>query len=100
MRPLCCGMRSHPYSSSLLLLSQCRISFLYLNILSAGCLSSLLYPNFYLNLRWVRLRLFRAHCSGTRRLSSSGVDWLLVSSRGSGCCLYTKREALDSNTLG
>ena len=35
--------------------------FLYLNILPAGCLSSLLYPNFYLDLWWARLRLFRGN---------------------------------------
>ena len=63
MRPLCCGMRSHPYLSSLLFLSQCRSSFLYLNILPAGCLSSLLYPNFYLDLWWARLRLFRGNAA-------------------------------------
>ena len=38
--------------------------------------------------------------SGTRRLSSGGVDWFLVGSRGSGCRLYRRREALDSNTIG
>ena len=38
--------------------------------------------------------------SGTRRLSSGGVDWFLVGSRGSGCRLYTRREAPDSNTIG
>ena len=59
MRPLCLGMTSHPYSSSLLFLSQCRSSFLYLNILPAGCLSSLLHPNFYLDLWWARPRLLR-----------------------------------------
>jgi len=63
MRPLCCGMRSHRYSSSLLLFSQCRSSFLNLDILPAGCLSSLLYPNFYLDLWWARLRLFRGNAA-------------------------------------
>ena len=78
MRPLCCGMRSHPYLSSLLFLSQCRSSFLYLNILPAGCLSSLLYPNFYLDLvgpasivPWERCIYELANCSDSGRASAS-----------------------------
>ena len=62
MTPLCCGMRSHPYLS-LLFLSQCRSSFFYIYILPAVCLSSLLYPNFYLDLWWARLRLFRGNAA-------------------------------------
>ena len=60
MRPLCCGMRWHPHLS-LLFCSQCRSSLMYLNILPAGCLSSLLYPNFYLDFWWARPRLFRGN---------------------------------------
>ena len=77
MTPLCCGMRSHPYLS-LLFLSQCRSSFLYLSILPAGCLSSLLYPNFYLDLvgpasivPWERCIYELANCSDSGRASAS-----------------------------
>ena len=80
MRPLCCGMRSRPYRIVVPFArsSLNAVARLHLNILPAGCLSSLFYPNFYLDLWWGRLRLFRgnaayklANCSDSGRVSAS-----------------------------
>ena len=81
MRPLCCGMRSHPYLIVSFHLSPmpsyiCRLlSFPRLVLLS---LLSLFYPNFCLCLYWVQLQLAprnavyeRANCSDNGRASAS-----------------------------
>ena len=65
MRPLCCGMRSRPYRIVVPFArsSLNAVARLHLNILPAGCLSFLLYPNFYLDLWWARLGLFRGNAA-------------------------------------
>ena len=77
MMPLYCGMGSHPYLSSFLLVLNA-VAHFYLDVLPAGCLSSLLCPNFFLDLWWARLRLFRgntayklAKCSDSGKASAS-----------------------------
>ena len=83
MRPLCCGMRSHP---SLLSLSTGLNVVVYLSliILSAGCLVVLILPNFYLGLLWVRLQLARRNAvyerangsdNGKASASMNVVSW-------------------------
>ena len=58
MRPVCYGMRSHPYLSSFFLFLNA-VVYLSPSVLPAGFVLSLLYPNFYFGLYWVRRRLAR-----------------------------------------
>ena len=58
MRPLCFGMRSHPYLLSLFL-SLNAVEYLPRTILPTGFVLSLLCPHFYLGLWWFRRQLAR-----------------------------------------